>query len=376
MGAMGATVAEASRKSQLLGYLEHDPENIRLICDVADAAVAEGDDATARAMFERHEALAPLAPQTLNVRGLAALKAGRLDEAAAAFAALRESGEDAPAIRLNLAWALTMDGDYAAALPLVDDEVIALGPSGAGLRIRLLHHLGRLDEAMEESGPLAALYPDDYVLMGTLANAALDADRVDLARLYAERAGGHHDGLTTMGLLLLDEERIGESAALFDRILAADAGNPRALLGKGLERMAVGDNAEAARWLDRAADRFGDHLGTWIAAAWAYYVQGDLATARARFETAFALDDNFAETQGGLAVIEIAEGNIEDGRRRTEIALRLDRASFGAALATTMLLDHDGKPEAAERVRQAAFNVPVGVGGKTLAQALARRAAP
>jgi hypothetical protein len=38
-----------------------------------------------------------------------------------------------------------------------------------------------------------------------------------------------------------------------------------------------------------------------------------------------------------------------------------------------MLLEHDGKPEMAERVREAAFNVPVGVGGKTLAQALAER---
>lgn len=373
MGAMGATVAEASRTSRLLGYLEHDPENLRLISDVAEAAVADGDDATAMAMFEKHEAFSPLPPGMLNLKGLAGLKAGRFDEAAAAFASLRDAGEDAPAVRLNLAWALTMAGDYVAALPLVDEAVIALGPSGAGLKIRLLHHLDRPDEAMEEGAQLAERYPDDHVLMGTLANAALDADRPDLARLYAERAGNHHDGLSTMGLLLLDEDRVGESAALFDRILAADAGNARALLGKGLERLAVGDAPDAARWLDRAAERFGDHLGTWIAAGWAWYVQGDLKTARERFETALALDDTFAETQGGLAVLDIAEGRIEEGRRRTEVALRLDRASFGAALATVMLLEHDGKPEMAQRVREAAFNVPVGIGGKTLAQALAAR---
>jgi tetratricopeptide (TPR) repeat protein len=309
----------------------------------------------------------------VNLRGLAALRAGRFDEAVSAFAQLLELGENTPAVRLNLAWTLTLKGDYGEALPLVDDEVVRLGPSGAGLRVRLLQHLDRPTEAMEEGGAFAELYPGDQVLMGTLANAALDADRPDLARFYAERAGTHHDGLSTMGLLLLDENRISESAALFDRILAADAGNPRALLGKGLERLAAGDAAAAAEWLDRAAERFEDHLGTWIAAGWAYYIQGDLKTARDRFETALALDDSFAETHGGLAVLDIAEGRIEEGRRRTEVALRLDRASFGAALATVMLLEHDGKPEMAERVRDAAFNVPVGVGGRTLAQALAAR---
>jgi tetratricopeptide (TPR) repeat protein len=374
MAGAGTRMAEMSRKDRLLGYLAQDPDNLQLIRDAADAAVSEGDDATAQSLFERHEALAPRSPEMLNLRGLAALGARRFDEAAAAFAALRAAGEDAPAIRLNLAWALTMAGDYTAALPLVDAAVVALGPSGAGLKVRLLHHLDRLDEAMAEGATLAALYPDDPVLMGTLANAALDAERPDLARLYAERAGSHHDGLTAMGLLLLDEDRITESAALFERVLSADAGNPRALLGKGLERLAVGQVSEAADWLDQAAARFGDHLGTWVAAAWAHYLAGDLETARARFETALALDDTFAETQGGLAVIDLAEGRIEEGRSRAGIALRLDRASFGGALATTMLLEHDGKPDLAERIREAAFNLPVGVGGKTLAQALTARA--
>lgn len=366
-------MAGTSRKDRLLGYLEHDPDNLQLIRDAAEAALAEADDATAQSLLERYGALTPLAPDMLNLRGLAALRAGRFEEAAATFSDLRSTGDDAPSVRLNLAWALTMKGDYDGALPLVDDEVVALGPSGAGLKIRLLHHLGRLEEAMEAGADLASLYPADPVLMGTLANAALDADRADLARVYAERAGAHHDGLTTMGLLLLDEDRVSESAALFDRILAADATNPRALLGKGLERLAVGDASEAAGWLDRAAERFGDHLGTWVAAGWTYYLQGNFTAARERFETALALDDTFAETQGGLAVLDIAEGQIEAGRRRTEVALRLDRSSFGAALATVMLLEHDGKPDMAERVREAAFNVPVGLGGKTLAQALAAR---
>jgi tetratricopeptide (TPR) repeat protein len=212
--------------------------------------------------------------------------------------------------------------------------------------------------------------------MGALASVALDAERVDLARRYASRAGSNHDGLTTLGMLLLDEGRAVESSALFDRVLAGEPGNPRALLGKGLGLLSAGDVGGAAERIDAAATRFGDHLGSWVAAGWAHYVMGNLAASRARFEKALALDDSFAETQGGLAVLDLLDGEVESARRRTEIALRLDRNSFGGALARSMLLEREGKAKAAQKVRDAALNHPVGPGGRTIARSLAARARP
>lgn len=361
------------RLGQLRGFLDHDPDNLQLIADTVSAALDAGEMDEAAALVARYEALAALSPAMLNLKGLVALRSDRFDEAVAAFDALLEGGADAPAIRLNLAWALTRAQDFERALAMLDADVLALGASAAALRISVLHNLQRLDEAMAEGRDFAALYPDDQRLMGTLAAAALDAEDVELARLYASRAGTAHDGLATMGFLLLDDSRIGESAALFDRILAADAGNARARLGKGLGLIANGDLNGAAPQLDAAAERFGDHLGSWIAAGWAYYLQGDHAAARARFERALALDDTFAETHGALAVLDLAAGDVEGARRRTETALRLDRNCFGAALAASMLLEHDGKGKAAAKVREAALNFPIGAGGKTVAGALAAR---
>lgn len=362
---------DSSRLRRFLGFLEHDPENLPLIADAAGAAMDENDPAAAMDLLDRYEALAPLPPALLNLRGVAALGERRFEDAVAAFAGLRDRGEDAPALRVNLAWALTMTGDHAAALPLLDAEALAAGPQGAALKVRLLHHLERLDEALECGAALAEAYPDDQGLMGTLAVAALDAERTDLARLYAGRAGTSHDGLSTLGLLLLDDNRVDESAALFDRVLAADSGNARALLGKGLGQLARGDARAGAERIDRAAERFGDHLGSWVAAGWAHYVQGDLATSRARFETALALDDAFAETHGALAVLDLAAGDAESARRRADVALRLDRNCFAGALATSMLLDREGKARAAQKVRDAALNFPIGAGGRTIAARLA-----
>ena len=70
--------------------------------------------------------------------------------------------------------------------------------------------------------------------------------------------------------------------------------------------------------------------------------EGRLAASRARFETALALDDAFAETQGALAVLDLLGDDLEGARRRTEIALgstatvsraRLPRACCSSAKA-------------------------------------------
>lgn len=362
-----------SRLRSLLEFLEHDPNNFQLIADAAAAAVDERDFEAAAALVDRYAGLTPLPPAMLNLKGVIAMGEKRFEEAAAAFAALREEGLDTPVIRFNLAWALTMIKDYDKALALLDGDTIAAGPRGAALKIQLLHQFERLDEALECGEALAELYPDDPSLMGALASAALDAERVDLARVYAGRAGTSHDGLTTLGLLLLDEDRAEESAAMFDRVLAGDSSNARALLGKGLGLLSKGDVEAAADRIDAAANSFGDHLGSWVAAGWVYYVKGDLATSRARFETALALDDSFAETQGALAVLDLLDDDLESARRRTEIALRLDRNCFAGALAKSMLLEREGKGKAAQKVRDAAMNFPMGPGGRTIAKSLAAR---
>lgn len=371
MSAAGKRIDAMSRLAQLLAFLDHDPDNLPLLADAAAAAVDEADPALALALVDRYAALAPLPPALLNLKGVAAMGEGRFADAAAAFAALREAGEDAPALRFNHAWALAMAKDHEAALALLDDEAVAAGPRGAALKVQLLHHFERLEEALEFGARWAEACPEDQGLMGALASAALDAEQADLARHYAERAGTNHDGLATMGLLLLDDNRLDESAALFERILAGDVGNPRALLGDGLGRLARGDTDGAAGRLDAAAAQFEDHLGSWIAAGWAHYLQGDLAQSRARFETALALDDTFAETHGALAVLDLAAGDLEGAKRRADIALRLDRNCFGAALAKSLLLEGEGKAKAAQKVREAALNFPIGAGGRTIAGSLA-----
>jgi len=359
-----------SHLARLLGFLERDPDNLPLIADAASAALAEGDPEQASGLIGRYAGIAPLPPALVNLQGVVALSENRYEDAAAIFGSLLRGGVGDPGLRFNLAWAKAMLRDYEGASELIDEAVAAASPRAAALKVQALHHLGRLDEALDWGRRLADQRPADTGLMGALAIVALDAEDADLARTYALRAGDAHDGLAALGMLELDQDHVDESLALFDRALAASQNDARAVLGKGLALLVKGDSGQAAELIHRSAGLFGSHLGSWVASGWAYFVNGDQRRAREAFEQALAVDDNFAEAHGGLAVLDVLAGQIESARRRTEIALRLDRNCFSAALAKSLILANQGDAGSAERVLKMALSAPIGPEGKTLAQAM------
>jgi tetratricopeptide (TPR) repeat protein len=240
------------------------------------------------------------------------------------------------------------------------------------LQVQILHELGRLGEAGERARSYVKAFPDYAPLMAAVSVLALDLEDEALAAACAARAPDHPDSLATMGALTLGEERPEEALALFDRALAHNVNVPRAWVGRGLSKLLAGGSDSAAEDIDRGAEMFGDHLGSWIAAGWAWFVRKDYPASRARFERALAIDDTFAEAHGSLAVLDLLEGDPDSAGKRSEIALRLDRACYSAALARSLMEAGAGDPERARRIYERAINTPVGESGRTIAQALAR----
>ena len=122
--------------------------------------------------------------------------------------------------------------------------------------------------------------------------------------------------------------------------------------------------------MEAGAKIFGDHLGSWVGAGWAWYVAGNLTEARRCFEGALAMDDSFAEMHGGLAVLAMAEGRREEAAHYAEVARRLAKGdvgsspngSLGAALAEAMRPTEDGQEDAAKALVQRALGVVLGRG--------------
>lgn len=364
--------APAGRLESLLGYLKVDPDNPSLLGDAAEAALDARQPELVSDLLERRARLAEPTPREHNLAGLAALQ--RRDFAAAAdlFGTLFEHGADDAAIRFNLAWARANLKDFSPALAVLDDHAAHALPQAAALRVQLLHQLGDFAGAGEAARAYIALFPDHGDLLAAVSVLALDIEDEALAVACAARAGDHPDALATLGTLALGNDHAVDARAMFERALAMNEQAPRAWIGLGLAKMMTGDNPGAPADLDRGAVLFGRHLGSWIAAGWGHFINGDLATSRERFETALSIDDSFAETHGSLAVLDLLAGDSEMAKRRSEVALRLDRQSFSAALARMLMATSDGDSESARRILARAMSTPIDAGGRTIGQALAR----
>ncbi|MBN3816360.1 tetratricopeptide repeat protein [Paraburkholderia sp. Se-20369] len=266
-----------------------------------------------------------------------------------------------------------MLGRFDEALDMLDDATLASVPHAIPLKLRVLHHLGRLDDAIA-LGQLHVSRPGaSPELYGALATALFDAANLDEARRCAEPAADTVDGLTVRGLLALDGGSVDDARELFQRALARHPDSARAMLGMGLVELSERRFAAACELLDRAADRLKVHAGAWASAAWGHLLDGAPDAARTRFERAAELDRGFADAHGGLAVVCVREGRFDEAKRHAEIARRLDASCLSAALAESLLATQAGDARRADEIRHAALDRPLGPDGRTLAQALAMR---
>jgi tetratricopeptide (TPR) repeat protein len=364
--------AQQGRLERLLPLLAADPSNLTLLADAAETALEERQPEQAAELFARYETIAPLPPREANLAGLAAMQMKRFDRAGEIFERLFDSGERDSGLLFNLAWCRAMAKDFPGALQLLSNELASELPQAAMLQVQILHELGEFDDAAERARIYVELYPDYAPLMAAVSVLALDVEDEALAARCAAKAGDHPDALATLGTLALGDERPEEALEMFNRAIERNPHVPRAWIGRGLAELLTGEAGEAAADIDRGAEMFGDHIGSWVAAGWAYFVQKDLVSSRDRFERALAIDQNFAESHGSLAVIDVLEGRIEEAKQRTEIALRLDRQCYSAALAKVLLTAGAGDAATAQRIFERAINTPVDDSGRTIAQALAR----
>lgn len=369
--------------TRLAGYLASDPDNLELLAAVVDAAIDGGVPERAVTHADHALALAPGHLQFIYRRAVALRRCDRLDEARAALEALVAAGETHPVPLCELAEILLAQRDFEGCLALLD-RLSATGPDHAVppqadlLRVRALHHLGRVDEAITCAEAVLAAQPQRADIAAALATLYLDAERLDdAARMHAQAAaGGRLDAElhAVGGFLALAAEDEALARQRFAQALALRPHEGRALLGAGLAAAARNDVPAAIVQLRAAADAMPTHLGTWNALAWMQMLSGDLDGAEAALARANAVDSAFSENHGSLAVIAAMRGQTARAQELLRTAQRLDRNSFSAAYAA-LLLQHG--PQGGEAVLQQALAFLArqpGPGGGSMQQTVLRLA--
>jgi Flp pilus assembly protein TadD len=327
--------AEASaraRLQRLSDFLALDPRNAGLLRELAREALRAGRWEAVPGAVQRLRLLGEeRAPERrLLVNALRA--AGRGEEADAALDEAHARWPEDAGLALERSRVLAAAGDLAGALQALPATERAGAEAGAACawRVRLLHHLGRLDEAEAAACEHAARHGADDEVEASLLAVLVDASRLDeaahraaalAARCRAAGAAFPYAAAEPLALAALREGR-GEAAREWtDRALAQRDDDGRLWLVRGLTHLVDGQGADAEQALERAVAALPEHPGSLLALGWVRLLRGARAEARQAFDRALAASPALADAHGSLAVLEAFDGRpgpARDAIRRAE----------------------------------------------------------
>lgn len=360
---MTSSVAFSARLNRLLRFLDHDMGNVALRRDAVCEACDTGQWETARELIEVGLWLHPDEAELLALSGFVNLHAQRYADAGQELSAALANGMSAPEVRYNLAFACFMQKRYSQALELLADVLPEAVPLTVLLRARCLHHLQRPDEAVVCCRAHLAAAPEDAEAHGLLALLLQEQHRHEDALPHVEAALKQNPKQLEALLAVAGTQRhLHDYAAAevsFDTLLSAYPECGRAWLGRAMIKLGHLQFEPASQDIERAAACMPEHIGTWHVLAWTRLMRGDVVAAELAFDRAMALDRNFGETHGGLAVIAALQGREADARGSIKRALRLDGQSMAAQYAEMLLLQRAGKHEQARAVLEAFMARPV-----------------
>lgn len=362
-----------NRADRFYRFWQQNPENAGLFRDTFSAQLS----VSAFAQISQMLANPPSgfgADELEHLHGLYELASNQLDKARLRFERLLTRQPDLLPVRLNLAKAIALQQQYSEALtllaPYTPDQ---LGREGMLLRLRLLYLQGELEQVIAGATDwLTLIDANDGTTAGLLSMALADRGELNQAGHWATHAlqcAPNADAHTTLGTLAFAQQDIKAAREQFARARQLDLRSGRAWFGMAMCHVACQEEREADVALEQAATLFPGYIGTWHLLGWRAALAGDLDAAQRHFEQALALNRNFADTHGGLAVVALKRGDLAEGARCTELALKLDPASFGGRYARALLLEARGDVQAAQQALGCLLDQPM-PDGQTLARSI------
>jgi len=343
----------------LLTFVLQDPENETLRSDAFETALAEGAFREAGDQDPHAPPSNPLDVAWRHREALLHLAQGHYAQAKKILEGLLEEGKGDSVTRYNLAYAQFGMGsifkakEAAAALFQEPGEVAELAWS---LWLRCQHHSMQLEEGLQAFVDAQSQRPMSPDAWGIASLMALDADRMEDSLGWSEHALGGNpnqmEALVARGSVLLDQQDAEAASGCFERALGLNAMDGRSWSGLAFTRMLQLDFPAALEAFQKAVTSMPFHIGTWIGLGWAEFMARHPQAAQAAFEQALALDRNFAESHGGLAVALAQQGHLDRAKTETELALKLDPRSLSARYAQSILSGESSNPEAFLRMSQ------------------------
>lgn len=343
---MAATTERSQRIEQLLRFLSHDEGNDILREEIFTLALQEGDMPLAERQLEEVRARGSLSPQWRLQESNLHIARRQYDLADALLTQLENETGPHPAIAQNHGFIAMQQNQPERCMEHLQRwcEVAAtttLDPGMQSLWLRCLHHLGRLEEALEWAQMRVQAQHLAQEAAAVASLIALDADQLPLAQAWSTQSlsSGHVslENLLTGSALALRAQDSGHAAVLAQQALQYAPADGRAWSSLGFAQMLALDLASARQSLEQGVTYMPSHIGTWHGLAWVCLLQKDYVAAHRAFSQALEVDRNFGETHGGLAVVAFMEGHQEQARESLRRAQGLNAQGVTAQYAQALL---------------------------------------
>jgi Flp pilus assembly protein TadD len=340
------------RLARLGRFLAVDPANAALLRDYAGQAWLAREYEACTVASEKLVSLNQASAADHLLLAQALRQQRRTQPAIQALqAAIARWPQEEP-LRIELARVQFAAGDLDAALealPAVSADAAWAG-AACSLRVRLLHHLGRLDEAAEIAQQFEAQHGPRAEVQASMLGVLVDQSRLPQAVQAAQAllpasgdvAAAPYEVAEPLAMQALDESSSERALHWAEWALARRADDGRIWLLKGLAHLQANQRDVAIQSLERAADLMPAHAGSHLGLGWACLLHGDRARARQAFEAGAQASPAFAEAYGSLAVVEAAEGHAQAARAQARKAQLLDRHCASAMFALALLDGHGG----------------------------------
>ncbi|GKS87306.1 hypothetical protein AVMA1855_24160 [Acidovorax sp. SUPP1855] len=380
------------RLDRLEAYLRDDSDNETLLAEAFNAALQCA--AWSRAEFHlRHgKALHPDSLQWALREADLWLAQSNFDQATIVLRAL-QAQPDTPAgfrdaVLHDLAFIEFQQRNYGACTALLAGRMQAGDAdqeSAAGtmsremvvLWLRALHHAGDLERAVRWTQTLEeqrGLFPQ---AAGVASLVALDAAHMALASRWSamalEQASASDrpiEALVAQASLALASTDAAKALDLSEQALLIHPQDGRALSAHAFAQLLAGQPQAALTSFRRALSFMPNHIGTWHGQGWTQLTLHDPQAACTSFEAALALDRNFAENHGALAVALALQKQTEQANKHVQLALRLDSANLSGRFAQAIL---EGKTSDAQAFEQLARRLLGGEMYEAVMRAVNRR---
>lgn len=354
-------------------YIEMDQNNASLWISFGDVLHRAGLFDRAEQAFSKAQQLAPERAVAKSRLAALALSQQKFPQAEQMFRELLAGGEQDAALRFNLALSLYFQRRFAEAeagfRPLCNGEVA----DARYYLLSCLHNLGRIDEALDEARQFVSETPS-VKLRGYAALMQMDGGRmteaVAAARQVLSESPDNPDAAAVLSTHHLESLEMDAAEQHLKVLAGREPRNVRAWQGLALAALYRQEHEEAARLLGRARECDPENTGTISTLGWVRVAQHQHARAESVFREGLAVDRNDAELHGGLATALVFQRRFDEAHNEVKLAFALDRHSFGAAFAQSILLKLEGRDELAAKLFGNVLRSSPREGGRTLLDGL------